>query len=214
MNTLELTSQAREKVGARSAELARKEGLIPAVIYGGEGNYHITVDAVEAGRAIFTDKFYQVNITVDGKSIPCIIKDLDLHPVTSKIIHIDYQELVPGKKVKINVPVRTYGTASGVLAGGKLEITLRKLTVKLDAGKLIDEVTVNIENLEMGKSVKVRDIDAIDGVEIMNSPGNPIAQVIVPRSMRSAASKSDDLATTEESEEASTEEAQEAEADA
>lgn len=214
MNTLELTSQAREKVGARSAELARKEGLIPAVIYGGEGNHHITVDAVEAGRAIFTDKFYQVNITVDGKSIPCIVKDLDLHPVTSKIIHIDYQELVPGKKVKINVPVRAYGTAIGVLAGGKLEITLRKLTVKLDAGKLIDEVTVNIENLEMGKSVKVRDIDAIDGVEIMNSPGNPIAQVIVPRSMRSEASKSDDLATTEESEEASTEEAQEAEADA
>ena len=214
MNTLELTSQAREQVGARSADIARNEGLIPAVIYGGEGNHHITVDAIEAGKAIFTDKFYQVNITVDGKVVPCIVKDLDLHPVTSKVIHIDFQELVPGKKVKINVPVRTYGTAKGVLAGGKLEITLRKLTVKIDAGKLIDEVTVNIENLEMGKSVKVRDIDAIDGVEIMNSLGNPIAQVIVPRSMRSAASKSDDLGTTAESEEASTEEAQEAEADA
>ena len=184
--------------------------MIPAVIYGGEGNHHITVDAVEAERAIFTDKFYQVNITVDGKVVPCIVKDVDLHPVTSKIIHIDFQELVPGKKVKINVPVRTCGTAKGVLAGGKLEITLRKLTVKLDAEKLIDEVTVNIENLEMGKSVKVRDIDAIDGVEIMNSLGNPIAQVIVPRSMRSAASKTDDLGTTAESEEASTEEAQEA----
>ncbi|HAB89769.1 MAG TPA: 50S ribosomal protein L25 [Bacteroidetes bacterium] len=212
MNTLELTSQAREKVGARSAELARKEGLIPAVIYGGDGIHHITVDAVEAGRAIFTDKFYQVNITVDGKSVPCIVKDLDLHPVTSNIIHIDYQELVPGKKVKIDVPVRTYGTAKGVLAGGKLETSLRKLTVKLDAGKLIDEVTVNIENLEMGKSVKVKDIDANAGVEVMNSPGNPIAQVIVPRSMRSEASKSGDLEATVESEEASTEETQEAEA--
>ena len=214
MNTLELTSQARKNVGARSADLARKEGLIPAVIYGGEGNHHITVDAVEAGRAIFTDKFYQVNITVDGKSIPCIVKDLDLHPVSNNIIHIDFQELVPGKKVKIDVPVRTYGTAKGVLAGGKLETSLRKLTVKLDAGKLIDEVTVNIENLEMGKSVKVRDIDANDGVEVMNSPGNPIAQVIVPRSMRSEASKSDDVEGAAESEEASTGEEQEAGAEA
>ena len=208
MNTIAFEAQARTAMGKKATKALRAEGLIPCVLYGGAENVHFAATPKQIKDIVYTDKFVTAKITVDGKTYEAILKDSDFDPVSDKPLHLDFQELVPGKKVKVSIPVKLTGFAAGVKEGGKLELNLRKLMVKTTPENLITDIEVDVTKLTLGKSVKVRDLNT--DLEIMNPLGNPIAQVIIPRAMRSAASKSaGDSAVAEDESENESEEAAE-----
>lgn len=187
MTTIELTGQPRTDFGKKATSQLRKEDRVPCVIYGGKDNTHFSVDYTELKDVVFTDKFTTVTINVDGKKSVGILKDVDFHPTTDRVLHVDFQELVEGTPVKVQIPVVLTGFANGVKAGGKLEMSLRKLAVKAQPSQLVESIEIDVTPLELGKSFKVRDLKT--NLEVLNPGGIPIAKVIIPRSMRSAATK-------------------------
>ncbi len=195
MNKIQFEAQARTEMGKKATKALRKEGLIPAVIYGGEENIHFAVTPKQIKPVVYTDKFVIVDITVEGKTYSTILKDSDFDPVTDHPLHLDFQELTAGTKVKVEVPVAITGFAKGVKNGGVLSQNLRKLAIKALPKDLVTEIAVDVTELKIGKSIKVRDIET--NLEILTPGGNPIVQVIVPRALRGAGIGADDDETEE-----------------
>lgn len=206
MNTISLKGTKRTEAGKKAAKQLRKENQVPCVMYGGEKNLSFAVKYNDLLKIIYTDQFIKVGIDVDGNITEALVKDIDFHPVTDRILHVDFQELVPGKVVKTEIPVKLEGRAKGVAAGGVLELNLRKLAVKATPEQLVEHILLDVTPLEMGKSIKVKDLET--ELKVMTPGGNPIARVVVPRAMRSAASK-EEGEEGEEGEETAEEEAKE-----
>ncbi len=186
METIKITGEARTAGGSTSATNIRKEGKIPCVVYGGGESTLFSLNPLDVRSLVYTPDFKLAEITVDGKTTTCILKDIQMHPVTDSIMHIDFLKLVDGHPVKLDVPVRCVGVSPGVKVGGKLQQKLRKIRIKTVPEKIVDHLTVDISALELGDSVRVRDIDLPEGIEIMNPMANPVASVEIPRALRSA----------------------------
>ncbi|MEL7220793.1 MAG: 50S ribosomal protein L25, partial [Bacteroidota bacterium] len=148
---------------------------------------HFTTTHKAVKPLIFTPDFKIGQVEVDGKTYRCIVKDVQWHPVTDEIVHIDFLRLIDGHPVKLQIPVTFTGTSPGIRAGGKLQQAVRRVSIKTTPENIVSKLTLDISSLELGQAIRVRDIEAIDGVEIMNPPGMPIATVEVPRALRSAA---------------------------
>jgi large subunit ribosomal protein L25 len=161
---------------------------------------------------IYTPDFKVAEIEIDGKSFRAIVKDIQFHPVTDAIMHLDFLQLEEGRAVKVEVPIRFKGVSPGVKGGGKLIQRLRRLKIKTKPENLVTEMRVDISKLELNESIRVRDVDQkLETIEILNSPGVPIASVETPRALRSAATAAakagDDVEGAEEAtEEEATEE--------
>ncbi len=183
MKTISLEGQKRESAGKKAAKLVRKEDRVPCVMYGGMENISFSVKYNDLLKIVYTDAFLKVNVKVDSINVEALVKDIDFHPVTDKILHVDFQELVPGKIIKTEIPVKTTGRAKGVATGGVLELNLRKLIVKATPEQLVPFISLDVTNLELGKSIKVQDVKT--DLNILTPGGNPIARVVVPRAMRS-----------------------------
>lgn len=186
MTTLNIEGKRREATGKQASAALRNEGRVPCVLYGGDHTVAFSVEYNDLNPLVYTPEFKKVILSVDGVEYEAIMKDIDFHPVTDRIQHIDFQQLVPGRMVKVQIPVRTEGTPPGVIEGGKLEVNMRKLWIRSLAEKLIDHLTVDVSHLVQGKSVKVGEVEVPEGIEILNNASNPIAQVVTPRAMRSA----------------------------
>lgn len=186
MKTITIKGTLRNDLGKKSSQTLRNEGLVPCVMYGGDQPIHFCATTISFKQAVYTPDFVKVNIELDGKEYPAIVKDDQFHPLSDKILHVDFLQLVSGKKVTVEVPVKVSGFAKGVQAGGKLEFKTKKVSVKTTADYLIDHINLDITNLEMGKSIKVRELQ-VEGVEIM-TPGNiPVVSISIPRAVRQAA---------------------------
>lgn len=182
MNTISFKAEKRD-IQDKAANV-RKAGRIPAVIYGGDTLEHISTTHKEVKHLIYTPDFKLAEIDMDGKKIKCIVKDIQFHPLTENIDHIDFLAIEDGRKVKVNIPVRFTGESPGVKLGGKLMQSLRKVQVKLDPKDMVDQLTIDISNLELGDAVRVKDIEVKEGIEIMVNPSIPIAAVEVPRAVK------------------------------
>ena len=125
-----------------------------------------------------------VEITLDGKVHKCILKDLQFHPVSEAVLHMDFLELVPGVKFKATIPVRYEGSAPGVRGGGKFLPKLRAVKVLATPETIVDEVVANISDVELGSTIRVRDIKVQEGIEILNTGAVPIASIEIPRALR------------------------------
>ena len=185
METVTVTGTKRTDTGKKSTKSARKEGMVPCVMYGGSEVVHFTASPKEFKKLIYTPDFKIAEINVDGQSHRCIIKDMQFHPVTDDLLHIDLLQLVDGKKVNVDIPVGFKGVAPGVKTGGKLIPKLRHVKIKMTPDKIVDKLFVDISELELGASVRVRDIELVEGMEIMNPPAIPVASVEVPRALKS-----------------------------
>ncbi|MCB0503108.1 MAG: 50S ribosomal protein L25/general stress protein Ctc [Bacteroidetes bacterium] len=187
METIAIEGNVRSDIGKKATKALRKQDAIPCELYGGEENIHFSADRKAVKDIIYTPNFYVAELNIEGKTHKAIVKDIQFHPITDAILHIDFQELVPGTVIRTEVPVRAVGTAEGVKTGGKLLINVRKLIVKTTPENLKDKIEINVSKLKLGQSFKVRDIGET-GMQIMNAPGIPIAAVEIPRSLRSAGS--------------------------
>ncbi len=197
METVAITGTKRAGIGKKSTKADRNAGAIPCVIYGGKENVHFTGKMSEIKKMIFTPAFKVAEVNVGGATHKCILKDVQWHPVTDEIRHIDFLELVSGKSFKAELPVRLDGVAPGIREGGKLVYKLRKVKVKTTPEALVDELVLDISSMNLGDSVRVRDIEAIEGMELMSSPALPVASVITPRALKSAAAEAEEAEAAE-----------------
>lgn len=186
MEVVAIKAHAREQLGKVGAKSVRKEGLIPGVINSIAGNTHFSVGMMDLKPLVYTPKFKVAEITVDGKTHKCFVKEVQFHPQTDEIVHIDLQALEDGRMIKVQVPIELVGKAPGVAIGGKLYQKMRKAKIKTLSENLVDKLVLDVSSLELGDSIRIRDIDDIEGIQIMNQPGIPVASVETPRALRSA----------------------------
>ena len=187
MVTVTINGTPRSGTGTTEARNARNAGTVPCVLYGGGETLHFTVTSESIRNLVYSGEFKIADVNVEGKTYRCILKEVQYHPVTDTVSHIDFLHLVDGNTIKINVPIRFEGSAPGVRSGGKLVQKLRSVKIKTKPENMVDEVKVDISNLKLGESLRVRDIETIEGVEIINAQALPIATIPVPRGLKTGA---------------------------
>jgi large subunit ribosomal protein L25 len=185
MKSFAISGSPRENVGKRDAKELRYQGLVPAVLYGGPTQTHFSVSAADLRNVVYTPVVHFIDITVAGVTSQAIIKDMQFHPLTEQLIHIDFLLLDEKKPVTIEIPVKLTGTSPGVKVGGKLVQKLRKLRVKALPKDHLDNIEVSISALEVGKSVKVSEI-TLPNLTITNAQEDTIVSVTTSRALRQA----------------------------
>lgn len=158
MKTIEINGSVRTELGKKSSREIRKTGSVPCVIYRKEQNIHFHAPELAFKNLIYTHEAHLVNLNLDDKPFRAVLKDVQFHPVSDKIIHADFIEVFDDKPVVINIPVQVTGDSAGVIAGGKLNIKKRNLKVKGLPVDLPEFLIVDITDLNIHESVKVGDM--------------------------------------------------------
>ncbi|MEL0146029.1 MAG: 50S ribosomal protein L25/general stress protein Ctc [Cryomorphaceae bacterium] len=213
MKSVEIQGTLRTEVGSKYAQAERKAGNVPCVIYGGEAPVHFSAPILAFKSLVYTPEAKTATITVDGKTVEAVIQDMQFHPVTDALIHIDFIQLVEGKAVTMNIPVVLNGQARGVLNGGKLKMVLRTLSVRALPNEMPDNIQLDITNLRIGKSIRVSDVVPA-GYEILNADTAVIVTVKKARGAMDDEEDDEEGATEEGSVEGSSDAPAEAPAEA
>jgi len=185
MKSIAISGSLRENVGKRDAKELRYQSLVPAVLYGGPTQTHFAVSAADLKAVVYTPVVHFIDLQIAGVTSQAIIKDIQFHPLTEQIIHVDFLLLDEKKPVTIEIPIKLTGSSAGVKAGGKLVQKLRKLRIKALPKDHLDAIEVSIEGLEVGKSVKVAEIK-VANLTITNAIEDTIVSVTTSRALRQA----------------------------
>ena len=204
MKSVEIKGNVRTDVGSKYAKAERKAGNVPCVVYGGEAPIHFSAPVLAFKGLVYTAEAKTAKITIGDTSVEAVIQDMQFHPVTDQLMHIDFIQLVEGKPVTMNIPVVLNGQARGVLNGGKLKTILRQLSVRAIPGQFPDSIELDITELRIGKSIRVSDVTP-SGYEILNAG---TAVIVTVKKARGAVDDED------EDEESAAEEGAEAPAEA
>ncbi len=196
MKAVSISGSIRENVGKKDAKALRKQGLIPAVIYGGEKQIPVVVKENDMKALIYTPEVKYAELSVEGKVFNATIQELQFHPVTDKLLHVDFLEAVPTRPVTIAIPVKITGTAPGVLRGGKLAKKARKVKVRGMLENIPEYITVDISNLDILDSVRVGQLH-IDNIEMVDAPATIIATVLSSRNVTEGESEEGSEAAAE-----------------
>jgi len=180
MKTVLLSGSPRENVGKKDAKKLRKEGLIPCVVYGGKEQFFFFVKEKDLTKIVHSSEVYVIELDIAGSKKTATIKDLQFHPVKDIPLHADFLEVVDGKPVVVSLPVSIVGTSPGVLRGGKLQKKLRRLTVKGLINNIPDKITVDISPLDIGNSIRVRDIQ-IENLTLLDQESSVVVGVQTAR---------------------------------
>lgn len=185
MEVVTVDANVRENTGKSANKALRISGRVPAVLYGKNGSQNVSVTSKGVKPLVYTPDFKMAKLDIAGKAVDCIIKDIQFHPVSDEIVHIDFLELTPDHKVKVNIPVKPKGESEAVRAGGKLVASMRKITVEGLPKDLVDELFVDISGMELGSSVRVKDIEISDSLQILSVLNTPVFRVEIPRALKS-----------------------------
>ena len=180
MKSITIKGSKRESVGKVATKALRNAGMVPCVIYGGDKPMHFSAEELAFRNLVYTPNVYTATINVDGQKIPAILKDIQFHPVTDKIIHADFYQLFDDKEITMRIPVKLTGTSPGVLNGGSLRFTNRKLRVKALPANLPDFVTADISKLRIGSKLVVTAL-ATEGYTFMHPDNTVVVQVRTSR---------------------------------
>ncbi|MCI6857533.1 MAG: 50S ribosomal protein L25 [Bacteroidales bacterium] len=208
MKTFQLSAKPRTEIGKKAAKGLRKEGFIPVVMNGGEvvelpyngkleagqevietvnnkgilvTNLKVTVDDVR--KLIYTPDVFAIELDIEGTKKMAVLKEVQFHPVKEEILHIDLLEVSEDKPVTIEVPVKIEGHAVGVKAGGKLNLSMKKIKVKAVYTNIPERVVVNVDALELGKTIQIGDLH-YDGLELVNAKNAVVCAVQLTRAAR------------------------------
>ena len=188
MKTFELKGSKRESTGKKAAKAYRSESLVPCVLYGGEKVVHFTVTKEGIRKLIYTPEVFIVNLSIEEENFTAIVKDMQFHPVTDALLHADFLQIFDEKPVTLEIPIVLEGLAQGVKDGGKLSTNMRKLKVKGLYKDFPEKLTINIENLGLGKTIQVGNL-SFDNLEVMSGKDNVVAAVQLTRAARGLATK-------------------------
>jgi len=167
MKTIEINGTFRKELGKKSSKELRKANNVPCVIYGGKENLHFYTHENNFKNLIYTPDAHLVNLKIEGKEYDAVLKEIQFHPVSDKIIHVDFIEVAKDKPVTIGIPIRVLGDSVGIKAGGKLRIRRRSLLVKGFANDLPEFLPIDITELQIHQSVKVGDL-SFDKIELLD----------------------------------------------
>lgn len=179
MESISIKGSKRKSLGKADAKALRNEGLVPCIIYGGKEEVHVQIDEREFNQLIYTPNQYIVNVDVDGDTYSTILKDIQYHPLSDRIVHVDFQELV-GRPVKTTLPIITVGQARGVLNGGRLRKVRRDVKVQGLPEEMPSFIELDITNLRIGKAIKIGELN-VPGVEFLADPNQIIVAVRMKR---------------------------------
>ncbi len=198
MKSITIQGTKRENVGKKSTKALRDAELVPCVVYGGKETLNFSTEEKSFKNLVYTPEAHTVAIEVDGQTIPAVLQDIQFHPITDKILHADFYQLSDDKPVIMEVPVRITGRSRGVVAGGVLRQSFRKLKVKAVPANLPDEVVVDVTPLRIGNKLYVGDIKS-DLYSFVHPDNAVIVAVKMSRNAMKggAAADDDDEETTE-----------------
>lgn len=187
MATVSFNATAREGTGKGAARTLRREGLVPAVIYGhGRDPISLSLNARDLDKMLghIQAESTVIDITVGGQTAKTLIREIQRHPIKRQILHVDFQALVAGEKVTVNIPITLVGIPEGVkLEGGVLDQTLRELEIEVDPANIPDHAELDVSAMVIGDSLHVSDIKLPEGVEILDDPETSVAVVAAPRAV-------------------------------
>ena len=194
MKSITIKGSKRESVGKVSTKALRNAGKVPCVIYGGDQPVHFSAEEKAFKNLVYTPNVYTAAIELDGQTFAAILQDIQFHPVTDKILHVDFYQLHDDKAVTMNIPVKLKGTSTGVLNGGSLRFTNRKLKLKAVPANLPDFIEADISKLKIGSKLYITELFN-DDYTFMHPDNTVVVQV---RTSRNA------VVASEEEEEAET----------
>ena len=183
MKSVKIEGKTRSELGKKATRQIRSEQQVPAVIYGGTETIHFSAPVMAFKTLVYTPEFQLAEITVEGKTYKTIMKDIQFDVVTDELNHIDFLELVGNRKVIATLPIKFTGQPQGVKDGGRLELKIKSLNVRTLPEHLTENITVNIEDLQLHGNIRVQDVN-VANMEILNSPRIPIASVVTTRALR------------------------------
>ena len=157
MKTFAISAEAREtnKIANRAL---RNQGKVPCVLYGGEKQVYFSASENDLNKLVNTPDVYLLNIDIDGENFQAILQDIQFHPLTDRIIHIDFLQVFEDKEVTVNIPINFIGTPIGVRNGGNLLIRKRAIRTRAIAANLPDAININIEELKIGQFLYIGDV--------------------------------------------------------
>ncbi|MBC5835070.1 50S ribosomal protein L25/general stress protein Ctc [Flavobacterium sp. F372] len=187
MKSITIKGSERESVGKVATKALRNAGMVPCVIYGGENPVHFSAEERAFKGLVYTPEAHTVVIELEGgKKFDGILQDIQFHPVSDKILHVDFYQLEATKEITMEVPVKVTGTSPGVLLGGVLRLNQRKLKVRALPANLPDSIEANISELEMGNKLYVTKLGAPE-YKILHPDNTVVCQVRISRAAMKAA---------------------------
>ncbi|WP_396138884.1 50S ribosomal protein L25/general stress protein Ctc [Flavobacterium sp.] len=186
MKSITIKGSERENVGKKATKAVRDAGMVPCVIYGGNQPVHFVADERAFKDLVYTPNAHTVVVELNGTSTNVIMQDIQFHPVSDKILHIDFFQLSDDKEIVMEVPVKITGTSPGVLLGGVLRLNQRRLKVKALPKNLPDFVEASISELEMGNKLYVTKLPT-NNFKLMHPDNTVVCQVRISRAAMKAA---------------------------
>ena len=194
MKSITINGSQRESVGKKSTKALRNAGKVPCVLYGGDKPVHFSAEEKAFKALVYTPNVYTATIELDGATYAAILQDIQFHPVSDKILHVDFYQLFDDKEITMTIPVKLVGTSPGVLNGGALRFTNRKLRVKALPANLPDFINADISSLKIGNKLFVTSLQN-DDYTFMHPDNTVVVQV---RTSRNATAEEEEGEATEE----------------
>ena len=191
MKSITIKGSKRESVGKKATKALRNADMVPCVIYGGDQPLHFAAEAKAFKNLVYTPNVYTASIEVDGNTIPAILQDIQFHPVSDNILHVDFYQLFEDKEVTMNIPVRLIGKSKGVMVGGALRHNIRKLKVRALPANLPDFIEADISELEIGNKLYVTALRS-DKFTILHPDNTVVAQVRMSRNAAKTAQEAEE----------------------
>ena len=197
MKEINVTGQKRENLGKKASKALRKEGLVPCNIYGlaeKDGKpaaMSFAIAMTELRKIIYTPHIYVINLVIDGESHTAILKEIQFHPVTDAVLHVDFLEDNDQKPITIGIPVKLTGLAQGVRDGGRMNLSIRKINVTAPYQQIPEHLEIDVTALKIGKSIKVGEL-SFEGLEIATSKEVIVCSIKMTRAAMSAAAAAQD----------------------
>lgn len=186
MNTIALSGSVREHIGTKNAAQLRRAKRIPCVLYGGSNTVHFSVEEAALRKVVFTPEVSSIELDINGNKTLALVHQKQFHPVSDKVIHVDFMEIKTDRETRALLSLRLKGQAPGVREGGKLNQTMRKLLVKGLPAHIPAHIDVDVSNLKLNQSFHVSDLK-LEGLTILERPTDVIATVKVPKKVEEVA---------------------------
>lgn len=186
MKSVSISGSLRENVGKRDAKAQRAQGLIPCVIYGGKQQFQFVVDERQFKNLIYTPEVRYAEIELAGNKFNAILQASQFHPITDKLLHVDFLEVVENKPITIDIPVKVTGTSPGVLRGGKMAKKVRKLKVKGMLENIPEYIELSINGMEINDTLKVADVQ-VPNISVVDNPNKVLIAILTSRNVDDSA---------------------------
>ena len=197
MKSITINGSKRESVGKVATKALRNAGRVPCVLYGGGEPLHFSAPELDFSKLVYTPNAHTVVINLDGENVAAILQDIQFHPLTDKILHIDFYRLFDDKEVSMNIPVKVEGAAPGVLnSGGVLVLNKRKLRVKALPKDLPDFIVANISKLKLGNKLYTAELQT-EEYTLLHPDNTVVCQVRTSRASVKEEEGEDDTTTEE-----------------